>query len=104
MHETGLSPQGAAGAAEIMAVDVKAAKLRTAEQLGATAVVDARRRDPVSAVMDLTGRRGADVAFEVIGLQRTIDQVITMTRRYGQAVSSGYRRWTWWSTCRPFSV
>jgi len=83
--------QGAriAGAAKIIAVDVNPAKLRTAEQFGATAVVNAGERDPVSAVMDLTGQRGADVAFEVIGLQPTIDQTITMTRRGGQAVLVG---------------
>jgi Zn-dependent alcohol dehydrogenase len=83
--------QGAAiaGASEIIAVDVNAAKLETAERFGATRFVDAGRRDPVSAVMDLTDQRGADVAFEVIGLQRTIDQTIAMTRRGGQAVLVG---------------
>ncbi len=83
--------QGArlAGAAEIIAIDVNPAKLRTAELFGATVGVNAGERDPVSAVMELTGERGADVAFEVIGLQRTIDQTITMTRRGGQAVLVG---------------
>lgn len=83
--------QGAAiaGAAEIIAVDIHPAKLELAKTFGATAVVDAGRRDPVSGVMDLTAQRGADVAFEVIGLQQTIDQTITMTRRGGQAVLVG---------------
>ena len=39
--------------------------------------------------MELTGQRGADVAFEVIGLGQTIDQTITMTRRGGQAILVG---------------
>ena len=39
--------------------------------------------------MEMTGQRGADVAFEVIGLQQTIDQTITMTRRGGQAILVG---------------
>ncbi|MDQ1427772.1 MAG: hypothetical protein QOK39_1248 [Acidimicrobiaceae bacterium] len=83
--------QGAvlAGAGEIIAVDIHPAKLELARLFGATAVVDAASRDPVSGVMDLTGQRGADVAFEVIGLQKTIDQTITMTRRGGQAVLVG---------------
>jgi S-(hydroxymethyl)glutathione dehydrogenase / alcohol dehydrogenase len=83
--------QGAAiaGAAEIIAVDIHPAKLELARTFGATAVVDASRRDPVSGVMDLTAQRGADVAFEVIGLQQTIDQTISMTRRGGQAVLVG---------------
>jgi Zn-dependent alcohol dehydrogenase len=86
--------QGAliAGAAQVIAVDVHEAKLELARQFGATAVVDAGARDAVSAVMELTGQRGADVAFEVIGLQQTIDQTITMTRRGGQAVLVGVPR------------
>jgi Zn-dependent alcohol dehydrogenase len=39
--------------------------------------------------MEMTAQRGADVAFEVIGLQQTIDQTITMTRRGGQAILVG---------------
>jgi Zn-dependent alcohol dehydrogenase len=39
--------------------------------------------------MTSTGERGADVAFEVVGLGPTIDQVIAMTRRGGPAVLVG---------------
>ena len=77
------------GAGEIIAVDVSEAKLRLAHRLGATATVDAGRSDAVSQVMELTEQRGVDVAFEVIGLQKTIDQTLTMTRRGGQAVLVG---------------
>lgn len=83
--------QGAriAGAGAVVAVDTAPAKLALAATLGATAVVDAGATDPVSAVMDLTAQRGADVVFEVVGLQRTIDQALAMTRRGGQAVLVG---------------
>jgi len=83
--------QGAriAGAGVIVAVDSNPAELALAEAMGATHMVDAARRDPVSAVMSLRGERGADVAFEVIGLGPTIDQVVAMTRRGGQAVLVG---------------
>jgi Zn-dependent alcohol dehydrogenase len=83
--------QGAriAGAAEIIAVDVHQAKLATAEAFGATATVDATGADPANAVRDLTGQRGADVAFEVLGKGPTIDQTVAMTRRGGQAVLVG---------------
>ncbi|MDQ1370317.1 MAG: hypothetical protein QOF20_2670 [Acidimicrobiaceae bacterium] len=86
--------QGAAiaGAGQIIAVDVHQSKLELARTFGATAVVDASGCDAVSAVMELTGQRGADVAFEVIGLQQTIDQTITMTRRGGQAILVGVAR------------
>ncbi len=83
--------QGAriAGAERIVAVDLRPAKLQLAQKLGATDTVDAAGRDPVAAVMDLTGQRGADVAFEVIGRQATIEQALGMTRRGGQTVLVG---------------
>ncbi|HUR22838.1 MAG TPA: zinc-binding dehydrogenase [Acidimicrobiales bacterium] len=86
--------QGAriAGAGRILAVDTNPGKLAMAERFGATAGVDASSGDPVSAVMQLTGQRGADVVFEVIGLPRTIDQAVTMTRRGGQTVLVGIPR------------
>jgi S-(hydroxymethyl)glutathione dehydrogenase / alcohol dehydrogenase len=83
--------QGAriAGAGEIVAVDMVESKLQMAKEFGATVTVNAAQGDAVSQVMDLTGQRGVDVAFEVIGLQKTIDQTVTMTRRGGQAVLVG---------------
>jgi NDMA-dependent alcohol dehydrogenase len=82
--------QGAvlAGAAEVIAVDLHPDKLELARVFGATQVVDGSQ-DPVSAVMRLTGQRGADVSFEVVGLQSTIDQAIAMTRRGGETVVVG---------------
>jgi Zn-dependent alcohol dehydrogenase len=86
--------QGAriAGAATIVAVDVNPAKLTAARAFGATAVVDASKVDPVNAVRDLTGQRGADVAFEALGMGATIHQAVDMTRRGGQAVLVGIPR------------
>jgi S-(hydroxymethyl)glutathione dehydrogenase/alcohol dehydrogenase len=80
------------GAGEIIAVDMNETKLQMAKEFGATATVNASQGDPVSQVMDMTGQRGADVAFEVIGLQQTIDQTIIMTRRGGQAILVGVPR------------
>ena len=83
--------QGArmAGAAEIVAVDVHPDKLALAAKLGATQSVLATDQNPVGAVMDLTGQHGADVAFEVLGRQATIEQAVAMTRRGGQTVLVG---------------
>lgn len=83
--------QGAriAGAAQIIAIDMNETKLALAKQLGATHAINAAQADSVSQVGGLTEERGADVAFEVIGMQQTIDQVITMTRRGGQAILVG---------------
>ncbi|MDQ6927167.1 MAG: Zn-dependent alcohol dehydrogenase [Actinomycetota bacterium] len=86
--------QGAriAGAGAILAIDVNEPKLELARHLGATATVNASKVDPVAAVRDMSGERGADVAFEAIGLGPTIAQTIEMTRRGGQAILVGLPR------------
>lgn len=83
--------QGAryAGAGRVIAIDKMPFKLDLAKQFGATDLVDASATNPVSSVMDLTEQRGADVAFEVIGLGPTIEQTIAMTRRGGQSILVG---------------
>src|SRR3954468_21391481 len=82
--------QGAkhAGAERIIAIDMVDGKLSRAEKFGATTLVNAKS-DPVAQVMELSGGRGADVAFEVIGLGPTIEQTFQMTRRGGQAIIVG---------------
>jgi len=86
--------QGArlAGAGEIVAIDINPAKLDLARTMGATTTVDASTHDAVGTVFDLTGQRGADVAFEAIGSGPTIDQTVTLTRRGGQAILVGIPR------------
>jgi S-(hydroxymethyl)glutathione dehydrogenase / alcohol dehydrogenase len=77
------------GAGRIIAIDMNETKLQMAKEFGATESINASQGDPVSQVMATTEQRGADVAFEVIGLQDTINQTIMMTRRGGQAILVG---------------
>ena len=86
--------QGAriAGAGEIIAIDMNETKLKMAEQFGATQGINAAEGDPIGKVMELTQQRGADVAFEVIGLDATIYQAMTMTRKGGETVLVGVPR------------
>jgi Zn-dependent alcohol dehydrogenase len=86
--------QGAriAGASQIIAVDMVDTKLKLAMEFGATDTVNAGDGDPANAVRSLTGNRGADVAFEVIGLAPTIEQAIGMTRKGGETVLVGVPR------------
>jgi S-(hydroxymethyl)glutathione dehydrogenase/alcohol dehydrogenase len=83
--------QGAriAGAAQIIAVDPVPLKRDSALALGATDTIDPTAEDPVKAVKAMTGRRGADYAFEVIGRAETIRQVVAMVRPGGTAVVVG---------------
>jgi NDMA-dependent alcohol dehydrogenase len=83
--------QGAviAGANPIIAVDLNERKLGFAKQFGATHTVNAGGTDPVSAILDLTGTRGADYAFEVIGHPDVVMQAFMAVRRGGKAVVVG---------------
>jgi S-(hydroxymethyl)glutathione dehydrogenase/alcohol dehydrogenase len=83
--------QGAAtsSAGPIIAVDVNDSKLELARKLGATHVVNAERDEPVRAVKELTGGRGADFTFEAIGRAATIEQAAAMLGPAGTAVLIG---------------
>ncbi|MDG2111392.1 MAG: alcohol dehydrogenase catalytic domain-containing protein, partial [Actinomycetota bacterium] len=73
--------QGAAiaGAGQIIAVDLQPSKRELARQFGATHTVDAGAGDAVEGVMELTGGRGVEHAFEAIGLKATAEQALAMT-------------------------
>jgi NDMA-dependent alcohol dehydrogenase len=83
--------QGAAlaGAAQIIAVDLVERKLEFARQFGATHTVNARGGDAVAQVRALTGGRGVDYAFEVIGLPATMRQAWDCLAKRGMAVVVG---------------
>jgi S-(hydroxymethyl)glutathione dehydrogenase/alcohol dehydrogenase len=83
--------QGAriAGAARIIAIDPVALKREAALLNGATHVVDPTDADPIEAVRALSGGRGADYAFEVIGTAGTVRQAVDSTRPGGTAVMVG---------------
>ena len=83
--------QGAriAGAEKIVAVDLLDRKLEFAKKFGATHTVNAAQGDPVAQVRALTGGRGVDYAFEVIGLPKTIRQAYDCLAKRGMAVVVG---------------
>jgi S-(hydroxymethyl)glutathione dehydrogenase / alcohol dehydrogenase len=83
--------QGArhAGAEEVIAIDLVESKLALAKSMGATHAIRSADIDVVAAVKDLTGGRGVDHAFEVIGLPRTIGDAVAMTRPGGETVLVG---------------
>src|SRR5258705_9804396 len=63
-----------------------------ATHLGATDVVDPSAGDPVEQVKGLTGGRGVDYAFEVIGLPETIVTSYQLARRGGEIIVVGMAR------------
>ncbi len=86
--------QGAriAGAGRIIIIDQGEEKRKDAEAQGATDYVDSLAGDPVAQVMALTGGRGVDYSFEVIGLPETTLQAYNMIRKGGTAVMVGMTR------------
>lgn len=79
----------AQAAGMVIAVDVHDDKLDMAKRLGATHTVNARSVDPVAAIAELTRGRGADFAFEAIGLKATIEQALAVLGSRGTAVLVG---------------
>jgi succinate semialdehyde reductase (NADPH) len=77
------------GASQIIAVDVKDDKLAAAQRLGATEIINSTSTDAVARVRELTGGKGVDIAFEVLGLPQTFTQAFEMIRDGGRMVAVG---------------
>lgn len=79
----------ASGAESVIAIDMSQDKLDLARTMGATHVVNAADTNATEAIMELTGGRGVDVAFEALGSSATTRQAVEMTREGGRAVVVG---------------
>jgi len=88
--------QGAriAGASRIIAIDPVELKRNSAKAMGATDLVDPADGDVVEAVRELTGGRGVDYGFEVVGSPATVQQTVDMVRSAGTAVIVGVMKYT----------
>jgi len=78
-----------AGAGQIIAVDLEDQKLELAREVGATAVLNASECDVPAEVQKRTGGRGADVAFEVIGISSGVNSAIASVRKGGSVTLVG---------------
>jgi succinate semialdehyde reductase (NADPH) len=77
------------GASQIVAIDVRRDRLDVARQLGATDTIDASASDVTKQVREITGGRGVDVAFEVLGRPDTFTQAFEIIRDGGRMVAIG---------------
>jgi len=77
------------GCRNIVAVDVDSRKLALAQRVGATGTVNPQDGDVPAAVQRLTGGRGADVSFEVVGHGDTVLSAIRSLRKGGTVVLVG---------------
>jgi L-iditol 2-dehydrogenase len=78
-----------AGAKTIIAVDLADNRLALARELGATHTLKSDACDVAAEVAKLTGGRGADAAFEVVGVSATLALALAVLRRGGAAVLVG---------------
>lgn len=78
----------AMGAADIYAVDIKADKLDLASKYQAIPI-DASRSDAAHEIRERTRGKGVDVALELVGLQKTMEQAIDCVGNLGRAVMVG---------------
>jgi len=77
------------GAAPIIAVDIKPAVLDRALELGADYAFDARADDLQDKIREITGGRGLDVAFDVVGLKSPFGQALDSLTVGGRLVGVG---------------
>ncbi|WP_066053749.1 2,3-butanediol dehydrogenase [Robertmurraya korlensis] len=77
----------AAGASQIIAVEVSSERRGIAIQAGAHLVIDPTEVDAVQEIKNYTNGLGVDVAFEVAGIDVTIHTAIQSTKAEGNVVN-----------------
>ena len=80
------------GARTVTVVDRRPDALALATAYGATRTVDTAHESADEVVNKVTGGRGADVTFEVTGVQGGLDLVGDVTRMSGKVVLVGYHQ------------
>lgn len=78
----------AAGAREVIAIDINENKLEQAVSLGATAVFNSKDSNVVSQVKEHTGG-GVDYAFETAGVVPALEVAYAITKRGGTTTTTG---------------
>src|SRR5580698_9028948 len=73
----------------IVAIDLSDARLEAAKYFGADVIVNSSREDPLRVIRDLTGRLGADVSIEAVGLPATFEMAVKLVRPGGRIANIG---------------
>jgi L-iditol 2-dehydrogenase len=79
----------AVGCGNIIAVDIDQSKLDLACRLGADVGIKADDADLADRVRELTGGRGADRSFEVVGISDTLSIALSQVRKGGSVTLVG---------------
>ncbi len=73
----------AAGCEKVIAVDQLEEKLRMAENLGTNLTLNSSDPDLIMKIQAETNGRGADLVFEVVGIETTVNLAVDCTRKGG---------------------
>ncbi|MEH6995886.1 2,3-butanediol dehydrogenase, partial [Neobacillus drentensis] len=76
----------AAGATQIIVVDLSEERLSKAKELGATTVIDGHRDDIVKTILRLSNG-GVSVAYECAGVQATMTNAVASIKQGGQVMA-----------------
>jgi len=74
---------------KIIAMDLNDEKLEAAKNNGADNIINSRKEDPVSAVMELTDKMGADAVVDFVNASKTVESDIQFLRRRAKLVLVG---------------
>jgi L-iditol 2-dehydrogenase len=78
-----------AGCGRLIVVDVADGRLALARKLGATYAINSAGGKAAAEILDLTQGRGADLAFEAVGVAATVDLALGCLRKGGTAALVG---------------
>lgn len=79
----------AAGASNVMVVEMSAARKKLAKECGADVILDPRECDAIAEIKKRTKGSGADVSFECIGNKLTAPLAVDAIRNNGKAIIVG---------------
>jgi L-iditol 2-dehydrogenase len=79
----------ARGASKVFVVDILENRLETANKLGATETINAKKCDALARIAELTDGQGADVVIETAGSEITLKQTADAVSRGGTIVLVG---------------
>ena len=78
-----------AGCEKLMVVDIAAERLALAAKLGASNVINSAGENAVETILEMTEGRGADRAFEAVGVSATVDLAVRCVRKGGAVTLVG---------------
>lgn len=74
------------GVTNLFVIDISDAKLELAKKMGADVLINPLKEDPVKKIMEVTGKRGVDVAVEAAGEEKTMNQATESLKHNGTLV------------------